>query len=179
MTTTKRRTATKRSTQPAEVARAALERLAAHDLDGTEELWSPEIVEEFVPVGVFRGPAEVRGYFEGLLAAFPDFEITVRKIVGDEKSAFVEWRAVGTVSGAPFQGNEPTGNRIETRGVDHMEIEDGKIVRNTVYYDGMGFARGAGMLPDQGSGAERAIFAAFNAVTKGRKALAERRSSQP
>ena len=45
---------------------------------------------------------------------------------------------------------------------------------NTAYYDGASFARQVGMLPPEGSGAERTMKSAFNAVTKVRKAVAER-----
>ena len=50
--------------------------------------------------------------------------------------AAIQWRATGTFRGAPFQGIEPTGRRIEVRGCDCIEVEDGKITRNTAYYDG-------------------------------------------
>ncbi len=79
----------------------------------------------------------------------------------------------GTFTGAPFQGIEPTGRTVQLRGVDLIEIADGKNVTNTAYYDGMAFARGAGMLPPQDSGAERAMKSALNAATKLRRAVAE------
>src|SRR2546430_4924074 len=37
--------------------------------------------------------------------------------------------SVGTFTGEPFIGIEPTGRRIELRGVDVMEIEDRKSTR--------------------------------------------------
>ena len=48
---------------------------------------------------------------------------------------------------------------------------------NTGYFDGASFARQIGMLPPDGSGADRAMKSAFNAVTKLRRAVAERRSA--
>ena len=47
---------------------------------------------------------------------------------------------------------------------------------NTAYFDGASFARQIGMLPPDGSGADRAMKSAFNAVTKLRRAVAERRN---
>ena len=78
------------------------------------------------------------------------------------------------IDGGPFLGIEPNGRRIDLRGVDVMQIEDGLISRNTVYYDGAAFARAVGMLPSQDSPAERAMFTAFNATTKLRRAIRER-----
>ena len=74
-------------------------------------------------------------------------------------------------------GIEPTGKHIEIRGMDLFELEDGKLVSNTSYFDGASFARQIGMLPADGSGADRAMKSAFNAVTKLRRAVAERRSA--
>ena len=70
---------------------------------------------------------------------------------------------------------EPTGKPFEMRGLDLLEVEEGLIVGNTAYYDGAEFARQAGMLPPQDSGAERAMKSAFNAVTKLRRVVNERR----
>jgi hypothetical protein len=80
----------------------------------------------------------------------------------------------GHFTGAPFLGIDPTGKLIELRGLDLLEIEDGETVSNTAYYDGAAFARQVGMLPPEGSGADRTMKSAFNAVTKVRKALADR-----
>jgi hypothetical protein len=63
------------------------------------------------------------------------------------------------------------------RGVDAIQLDpEGRIVENTVYYDGLTFARQIGMLPRQGSAADRAMLAAFNAATKARVWLRELRA---
>jgi hypothetical protein len=98
-------------------------------------------------------------------------------VVAGEKQAAVEWRIRGTFDGAPFQGIDPTGRPIEMRGLDMLEIEDGKIRSITGYYDGAEYARQIGMLPPHDSGAERAMTTAFNALTKVRRAVNERRNS--
>jgi hypothetical protein len=48
-------------------------------------------------------------------------------------------------------------------------------VSNTSYFDSMSIARQIGMLPPDGSGTDRAMKGAFNAVTKLRRAVAERK----
>jgi hypothetical protein len=47
----------------------------------------------------------------------------------------------------------------------------GKIAQNTVYCDAAAFARQIGMLPREGSAADRAVLAAFNAITKAKTRL--------
>ena len=104
-----------------------------------------------------------------MFAAFPDFDIRVEQIIADDEGAAVRWTATGTFTGAAFQGIEANGRRIELPGVDYMEIDDGLIRRNTIFYDGASFARQLGLLPPQGSFGERAMLGAFNVRTKLRR----------
>jgi steroid delta-isomerase-like uncharacterized protein len=106
----------------------------------------------------------VRAFFRELFAAFPDFTMTVDRVVADDTSAVVQWHAAGTFTGGPFQGITPTGRRADIRGVDVMEITDG-LIKHTIYYDGATFARQIGLLPGLGSRADQALLAAFNAKT--------------
>jgi len=154
---------------PAQVARAAFEAVGRRDPDAIVELGAVDYVDDFVAIGRFRGRAAVKDFFRGTFAAFPDFDMTVDRIVADEHSAVVQWHLSGTFSGAAFQGIRPTGRRVEIRGVDVMEIADGLIQHNTIYYDGASFARQIGLLPGQGSRADRAMMAAFNALTRIRR----------
>ena len=49
----------------------------------------------------------------------------------------------GTFDGEVFQGVDSTDEPLDVRGLDLIEIQDGLIVSNTAYYDGMAFARGS------------------------------------
>lgn len=160
-----------------DVAESYFAAVAARDADAMADHWHPDGVEDITPLGVFRGPAGVRALFSELFAAIPDFAMTVERITADDRVAAVQWRAEGHFTGGPFQGLEATGRRVELRGADCLEVEDGKLVRNTAYYDGAAFARGIGMLPPENSGAEKAMVAGFNAVTKLRRAVAQRTGS--
>jgi steroid delta-isomerase-like uncharacterized protein len=148
--------------------------VADRDVDAMAGFWHDEIVADLVPIGVLRGPVALRGFFEELFAAVPDFDFAVRRVSVDGAVVCVEWRLSGTFDSGPFQGIEPTGRRIELRGVDCAEVEDGKLVHNTAYYDGAAFARSVGMLPSQDSRAERTMTAGFNALTKLRRTLKEK-----
>lgn len=155
-----------------QVAGSYFAAVSARDPDAMAEHWHAEGVEDIVPLGVFRGPDGVRTLFREIFAAMPDFEFTVTRITADHEVAAVQWRATGTFTGAPFQGIDPTGRRVDLRGTDCIEVDDeGKITRNTAVYDGAAFARGIGLLPAENSGAEKAMRTAFNAVTRVRKAV--------
>ncbi len=162
---------------PGELARSYFAAVAARDAAAQLEHWHPEGIVDLVPVGIRRGEAEIGAFFRELYGAIPDLETIVDGIVADERHAVVQWRMSGHFTGGPFQGLDPTGGCVALRGVDVLEVEHGMIVRNTAYYDGLEFARGAGMLPAQDSGAEKAMFAAFNGLTKARGTLRRARES--
>ena len=171
-----RKRITKRKAVEAHV-RSYFETLAARDAAGAAGHYREDGVDDVVPVGVLRGRGEIEAYIREIFAASPDAEVTVTRLVAGEREAAVEWRIAGTFDGAAFQGIEPTGRPFELRGVDMFEVEEGEIVRNTGYYDGAAFARQVGMLPPMDSGAERAMKNAFNAMTKVRRVIDERRGS--
>ena len=154
-------------------ARSYFEAVGRRDVEGMMEHWKEEGVVDMVPIGILRGVGEISAFFEEMFAAFPDAEMTVQRLAAGQNEVAVEWRMTAHFTGAPFQGIEPTGRPVELRGVDMIEIADGKIVTNTAYYDGMAFARGAGLLPPQDSGAERAMRSAINAATKLRRAVSD------
>lgn len=168
-----RRSAKSRAVE--KLARSFFDAMGSHDPERMLELWDDDGVEEVLPAGsVFRGKQEIGAFLRALLGSSSDLEVTVDRVVADDSRAVVEWRFRGTFDGS-FQGLEPTGKALDLRGVDILEIEDGRVKRLTAYYDASTFARQVGMLPAQDSGAEKAMKSAFNTVTKLRKAIDERR----
>jgi steroid delta-isomerase-like uncharacterized protein len=159
-------------------ARSYFEAIANRDTEAIAGHWREDGVDDIVPLGPFRGTEEIVALFRELFAAVPDMEMTVTRVVAGETHAGVEWRITGNFTGGPFQGIDPTGRRLDVRGVDVLEIEDGQIVGNTAYYDGMTFARQIGLMPPESSSAENAMKSAFNASTKVRRAVADWRSSR-
>jgi steroid delta-isomerase-like uncharacterized protein len=155
--------------------RGLVDAISRRDLEAYGQHWSEDGVEDMVPVGVLRGRDALVRNLADLFAAVPDLETTLVRLIPGEREAMAEMRMRGTFSGAAFQGIEPTGKQVEIRLCEVFEIEDGKVAASTTYYDGASFARQVGMLPPQDSGAERAMLGAFNAVTKVRRAIDDRR----
>lgn len=158
-------------------ARSYFDAVARRDVEGMAEHWKEDGVVDLVPLGILRGRDEISAFFREMFAAFPDADTTVTRVAAGQSEVAVEWRMRAHFTGAPFQGVEPTGRPVELRGVDMIEIADGKNVTNTAYYDGMAFARGAGLLPPQDSGAERAMKGAVNAATRLRRTVADGRDA--
>src|SRR5215208_4825939 len=153
---------------PEEVVRSYFDAVIARDPEAMAEHWSEDGIDEILPVGIFRGPAEVKEWFTELFTAVPDFDMTIDRVLAHENNVLVQWRASGDFTGGPLMGIEPTGRRVELRGLDWLEVEGDKVVRNTAFADGAALARDMGLLPPQGSAAEKAMFGAFNALTKAR-----------
>ena len=156
-----------------ETVQGYFDAVIARDPEKMATYWSPEGIEEILPVGIFRGPDEVKAYFTELFTAIPDFDMSIDRTLAQDQNVFVQWRASGTFSGGPLMGIDPTDRRIELRGLDWLEVEGELITHNTAFADGAALARGMGLLPPQGSAAEKAMFSAFNALTKARGAVSE------
>ena len=152
-----------------QTAGALFDAIKRRDVDSVLALDTDDAVGDVVAIGEFRGKTAIRRFLEEMFAAFPDLDLVVDHLFGDDSSAVVQWHATATFAGAPFQGIEPTGKRVTIRGVDVVDVVSGQIVRDTMYYDGASLARQIGMLPSSGSGAEKAVLSVFNTLTRVRQ----------
>ena len=151
---------------PVEIARELFgEVLNRRDADELAPYWAEDVHEVF-PTHEVHGRQGMRDYFAETFAAIPDFHIEAEHVIGQDEVVFVKWHMSGTFSGAPWMGFEPTGDRIELDGCDCFTIRDRLVVHNHVFYDQVAFGRQIGLLPADGSGAEKAMTAAFNARVK-------------
>jgi steroid delta-isomerase-like uncharacterized protein len=160
-----------------EVAKTYFAATTRRDLDAMEACWAPGGVEHIAPVGELSVPGEYRAYFQEIFEAFPDFEYQVLRMIGEGDHVAVHWRATGTFTGKPYQGLEPNGKSGSIEGIDMIRIEDGKVVRNDVYFDSATFLRTMGVLPPVDSVGERATKVLFNLRTKVAKQIAARRGA--
>jgi predicted ester cyclase len=138
-------------------------------------LWTDQTYQRF-PYLDCHGAEEIRAYFEATFAAIPDLVVEMLAIVEQGDEVFVRWRLSGTQSGR-LQGLEGTGRRIRLDGVDHFTLRDGKIASNFVIYDQTQWGRQVGLMPEDGSGGDRALKGAFNARVKLARAVQARRST--
>jgi steroid delta-isomerase-like uncharacterized protein len=112
----------------------------AGDLDGVMDLYAEDAVQ-IMPEGTFEGRSAIRERLARDLIACPDIAWTVLSFVEQGDTFADEWSFVATHTG-PFElpdGGElpPTGRRVELRGMELVEVRDGKIVVDNLYYDNM------------------------------------------
>jgi steroid delta-isomerase-like uncharacterized protein len=128
-----------------------VERYNAGDLDGVMDLYAEDSVQ-LMPDGFFEGRSTIRERLAQELDAFSDVAHRVESFV-DQGDAFAdEWTFVGTHTG-PFSlpdGTEvpPTGRRVEIRGMELVQMRDGKIVVDNLYYDTTAVLAQLGLVPE-------------------------------
>ncbi len=149
----------------AELIRWAFDIINTHDVTPLKPYWTESTHERF-PNATCVGAEEIGAYFEAAFAAVPDFHIEIVGLAEQGDDVFVQWRITGTHSAAAWQGIAPTGKSIVLDGIDHFVVREGKVKSNFVVFDQLQFARQIGMMPADGSTADRAMKAAFNGKTR-------------
>ena len=157
---------TKRKKGAKTVVREYFDALAEQDLERALTAWKPGSIDRLHGIGELVAPDGIRAYFSELFAAYPDWQFEVVELVASGDLAAARWRVRATFSGpGRFQGIAPTGKPVELEGCDMFRVADEQIVENNAYTNGMQIAQQLGLLPPQGSAAERAMTGAFNAKT--------------
>ena len=123
----------------------------AGDLDACMELYAEDAVQ-LMHDGLFEGRNAIRERLARDLAAFPDATYTVVSFVEQGVAFADEWTFTGTQTG-PFRlpdGTQlpPTGKRVEIKGMELVELRDGKIVVDNLYYDIMAVLIQLGLVPE-------------------------------
>ena len=122
----------------------------AGDLDACMELYAEDAVQ-WMHDGLFAGVDAIRERLARDLAAFPDAKYVVESFVEDSDKFADEWTFTGTNTG-PFRlpdGSEvpATGRPLELKGMELVEVRDGKIVVDNLYYDFMAAVAQLGLVP--------------------------------
>ncbi len=138
-----------------EANRALLERYVelynAGDLEACMELYAEDAVQ-WMHDGLFAGVDAIQERLARDLTAFPDAKYVVESFVEDGDTFADEWTFTGTNTG-PFRlpdGSEvpATGRPVEIKGMELVEVRDGKIVVDNLYYDFMAAVSQLGLVPE-------------------------------
>ena len=152
-----------RGRTPEQVVAHFLDAFGRHDVEAIGRLCADDIVELLPGTPPLEGIANELAFISGLLAAFPDLAIEVTRLMAIDHVVAAAWTRRGTFTGADFQGLPANGARIESAAAGFFEIENGLIKRLTVYADMNKFGRDLGLVPPEGSPAERLALGMFRA----------------
>ena len=113
-------------------------------------LFADDCVFEDVTFGVVaRGKEELRSFVNRAFAAVPDFKYGLTSRFAASQWAAIEWVMSGTHKG-DWPGMPATGKRFSSvRGTSILELEAGKIRRESDYWDAATFMKQVGLLPSQ------------------------------
>jgi hydroxyacylglutathione hydrolase len=150
-----------------QVARRYFAAVAARDVEAMVACWRAGGVDRLHGQADLVAPDGVRAWFEELFAAVPDARMEVLATTTEGDRCAVRWRLTGTFAGpGAWQGFAPTGSKLDVQGCDVVRVEDGLVVGNDAFVDGMTIARQLGALPPRDSGAERGLTALTNMRTR-------------
>ena len=120
-----------------------------HDLDAIMALHAPDMVFENHTAGESAQGDDVRGHIGSIFETWPDIHFETRRLYVRDGVVTQEWTATATHANEMKRGElvaEPTGKRIEWRGIDVIPFEDGLVKRKDVYSDSVSILRQLGLL---------------------------------
>jgi steroid delta-isomerase-like uncharacterized protein len=121
----------------------------AHDLERIASMHAPDMVFENHTAGERAEGEEALRHIAGIFDSWPDIEFETRRLYVREDLVVQEWTARATHVKPLSRGEivaEPSGRRIEWRGMDVIPFEAGKVKRKDVYSDSVSILRQVGLL---------------------------------
>jgi steroid delta-isomerase-like uncharacterized protein len=128
-----------------------VERYNAGDLDACLALYA-EDASQRMHDGVFEGVDAIRDRLARDLEAFADATYVVDSFFAAGDTFADEWTFTGTNTG-PLRLPDgavipPTGRPVAIKGMEYVEVRDGKIVVDNLYYDFMAAVAQLGLVPE-------------------------------
>ncbi len=120
-----------------------------HDLDAVMAMHAPDMVFENHTAGESAQGEDVRGHIGSIFESWPDIHFETRRLYVRDGVVTQEWTATATHANEMRRGDlvaEPTGKRIEWRGIDVIPFEGGLVKRKDVYSDSVSILRQVGLL---------------------------------
>jgi steroid delta-isomerase-like uncharacterized protein len=120
-----------------------------HDLDAITSMHAPDMVFENHTAGESAEGDDVRSHIASIFESWPDIAFSTRRMYVRDGLVVQEWTATATHTRAMRRGDlvaEPSGKRVEWKGLDVMPFENGLLKRKTVYSDSVSILRQIGLL---------------------------------
>jgi len=120
-----------------------------HDVERIATMHAPDMVFENHTAGERAEGQEALAHIAGIFESWPDIHFEARRLYVREDLVVQEWTATATHAKQLTRGDivaEPSGKRIEWKGMDVIPFEDGKVKRKDVYSDSVSILRQVGLL---------------------------------
>jgi steroid delta-isomerase-like uncharacterized protein len=128
-----------------------VERYNAADLDSCMALYTEDATQRMHD-GIFDGVDAIRSRLARDLEAFEDAKYVVDSFFTAGDKFADEWTFTGTNTG-PLRRPDgtvipPTGKLVEIKGMEYVELRDGHIVIDNLYYDFLAAVAQLGLIPE-------------------------------
>ena len=118
----------------------------ARDIEAVVSFFVEDCIYEDVALEALnRGKSEVRTFVQTTLTAIPDFKIELKSVFATVDRLASEWIMTGTQIG-DFPGLPATGKSFSVPVASIMEFQNGKIRRNTDYWNLASFLQQVGAM---------------------------------
>jgi steroid delta-isomerase-like uncharacterized protein len=121
----------------------------AHDVARIRSMHAPDMVFENHTAGERAEGEDALRHIAGIFESWPDITFETRRLYVREDLVVQEWTASATHVRPLTRGDivaEPSGKRIEWKGMDIIPFENGKVSRKDVYSDSVSILRQVGLL---------------------------------
>jgi steroid delta-isomerase-like uncharacterized protein len=120
----------------------------SHDMEKVLSFCTDDVVFEEVPMEkVWRGKKEAKDFVNVTFTNFPDFKIEMKSGFGTGAQGAGEWVMSGTFANSSTPGMPATGKRFSVRGTSIIEFREGKISRESMYWNMAAFLQQVGLMP--------------------------------
>lgn len=134
--------------QNKEALRRLINIFNAHDFSRMDEVCDQDVVYRTASGIELHGLDAYRGVMTQLHEAFPDFEYSLEDIVGEGDRVHCTFRYTGTHQGE-FMGIPASGGEADYLVASVCRFDDGQLVDELDFYDGLTFMRQLGVLSEE------------------------------
>jgi steroid delta-isomerase-like uncharacterized protein len=103
-----------------------IDAINSQDFEALQDLVDPDYLYR-TPGEEVRGVAGLRGLLTAYRRGFPDLELVIEDMFGDESRVATAFTFNGTHRGE-LMGVPPTGRSVSVHGIIHSRVRDGRIV---------------------------------------------------
>jgi steroid delta-isomerase-like uncharacterized protein len=120
-----------------------------HDVDVIVSMHAPDMVFENHTAGEAAEGEAARRHIAAIFETWPDIHFETRRLYVRDGLVVQEWTASATHVNEMRRGDlvaEPSGKRVEWKGMDVIPFENGLVKRKDVYSDSVSILRQVGLL---------------------------------
>jgi steroid delta-isomerase-like uncharacterized protein len=122
----------------------------SHDLNKALSFWTDDSIYENLAQGIVtHNKKELSAWFDLSFFNTPDLKFEVKSVFGGDEWVGIEWVMSGTHTHSSNPAIPATGKTFSVRGASIYQLRNGKIVRETGYWNYVTVMQQLGLMPSQ------------------------------